>query len=57
MSASAQVLPDGVRRHLAELAATVLGELAPAQVPPALARVSAFLEYGWRLRRMAARRR
>jgi predicted RNA-binding protein with PIN domain len=41
-SASVQVLPENVRRHLAELAATVLGELEPADVPPGLARVRAF---------------
>jgi predicted RNA-binding protein with PIN domain len=41
-SASVQVLPEGVRRHLAELAATVLGELAGADIPVALSRVRAF---------------
>jgi predicted RNA-binding protein with PIN domain len=37
-----QLLPEGVRRHLAELAATVLGELSGPEVPTSLARVRAF---------------
>jgi len=37
-----QVLPVDVRRHLVELAAAVLGELAPGDVPAVLARVRAF---------------
>lgn len=41
-SAQVQILPEGVRRHLAELAAVVLGELSGAEVPPSLARVRAF---------------
>jgi len=37
-----QVLPDDVRRQLVELAAAVVGELLPAEVPATLARVRAF---------------
>ena len=36
------MLPDDVRRHLIDLAATVVGELAPTDVPGMLARVRAF---------------
>jgi predicted RNA-binding protein with PIN domain len=37
-----QVLPDDVRRHLIDLAATVLGELAPAEIPGMLGRIRTF---------------
>src|SRR5512142_3274931 len=40
--AHVQILPEGVRRHLAELAATVLGELTGPDVPASLVRVRAF---------------
>ena len=36
------VLPEGVRRHLTELASAVLGELDPPDVPVSLQRVRAF---------------
>lgn len=40
--ARVRILPEGVRRHLAELAAAVLGELSDPEVPTALARVRSF---------------
>lgn len=42
MPASPQFLPEGVRRHLAELAAMVVGELSGPDVPLALVKVRAF---------------
>jgi predicted RNA-binding protein with PIN domain len=41
-SAPLQILPEGVRRHIAELAATVLGELSGPEIPSPLVRVRAF---------------
>lgn len=41
-SAPVQILPEGVRRHLTELAAAVLGELGGPDVPKPLAQVRSF---------------